>query len=205
MRTVWFTGEAVEHDFRAGGRDRKDRSVAVRAAVDGRAVERAVEVEEARIRAVAVGFTGEAVEHGFRAGERELEHGSAIAGGASTMDGGAVECARALDEVCPWVFTVSRADLEAVEDVLRAGCRDREDRAAEATAMAWAAPVFRGAVERALDLNEWTRVRVSAVTAAFETVEHAVRWTRVRSFSRNSGGRWARRRASASAPRYHGC
>ena len=48
------TFEAIEHGFRAGRRDRKDRSAtatraAVRAATRGRAVERAVDVDEARV------------------------------------------------------------------------------------------------------------------------------------------------------------
>ena len=186
MCSVWFACEAVEHGFRAGGGDREDGSVAVCAAVRRRTVERAVGVEEAIFRADAVWFTCEAVEHRFRAGKCDLEHGAAVAGRNSAPDGGAVERARDVDDACPRVFTVCRADFEAVQHRFAAGRRDREDRAAEATSMTGAAPVFGGAVERALDPNERTRVRVPAVVPGFETVEHAVRGTHVRSFHRNS-------------------
>jgi hypothetical protein len=46
-------------------------------------------------------------------------------------------------------------------------------------------------------------VRVSAVVAAFETIEHAVRGTHVHLLRRNHARRRVKRRACASAPRHH--
>lgn len=164
-----------------------------------RALKRAGDIEEARIRRRAVWFTCEPVEHGFRAGRRDLEHRSAIARRAPKQ-GGAVERAVDFYEASARVFTVSRATFETVEHGFRAGLRDREDCAARATSMTRAAPVFRRAVDRTVDIEE-ARVRVSAVVPAFETVEHAVFNTRTHSLRK----RWAQRHAvSAAASCKHG-
>ena len=66
--TVRAADGAVEHGFRAGRRDRENRSLAVRTTREGRAVERALHVDEPRKRKCAIvsGAASEAGEHGVR-------------------------------------------------------------------------------------------------------------------------------------------
>src|SRR6202034_4051240 len=123
--------KAVEHGFRAGGRDRKDRSVAVRAASGGGAVERAIDVEEARFRESAVSGAAEAVEDGFRAGQRDREDRSTAETStavAAPLFGRSVQCALDVEKARCRFQAVSRVDREAVEHGFRTGRGDREDR-----------------------------------------------------------------------------
>ena len=68
--------KAMEHGFLAGRRDREDvPHPQFQHPGLGRAVERALDVDEARLRERAVSRGGaEAVEHGFLAGRREGEN-----------------------------------------------------------------------------------------------------------------------------------
>src|SRR5580658_4122399 len=114
----------MEHGFRAGHRDLKDRSVAVSAPAGGRAVERALEVDNASIRVCTAPRAGvEAMEHGFRTGRRDREDRSGPV--CTAIIGRAVERALYVNEARVWIGTVSRA-AEAVEHRFRAGLGKRE-------------------------------------------------------------------------------
>jgi len=91
-----------------------------------RAVERALDVDELRIRVFAVSRAAfEAVEQSFRTGCCDLEDGSVVV--CATLVGHAVERALEVKEAPHWGFAVPRAAFEAVEQSFRTGHRDLED------------------------------------------------------------------------------
>jgi len=122
----------------------------------GRAIERAADVDEARIWVFAVSRAREPMEHGFLAGRRDCEDRSAL-GFAAPFKGRAIERTVNVEEARIRVFAVSR-HAEGMEHSCLAGRRDRED-----GSIVVCAPTIRRAVERIVDVDE-ARIRVFAVS-----------------------------------------
>jgi predicted RNA-binding Zn ribbon-like protein len=98
----------MERGLRLGRRDREDGSPRRLRPGMGRAVERALDVDEARIRICAVSRAAlEAVERGFRAARRNREEVSVVIW--APIVGSAVELALDVDEARIRICAVSRA------------------------------------------------------------------------------------------------
>ncbi len=129
------------------------------------------------MRKCAVSRAAEAVEHGFLAGRCYLVD---LSGALASFIGRAVERAVDVEEACSWVIAPG-AVVEVAPYGFPAGLRETENRAATLRFGTPVATDKRRAVERVVDVDE-ARTRVLAVLRpTFETVEQAVRKTRVRS------------------------
>src|SRR5579871_2616692 len=145
-------------------RYRKDGSAALRTPAGGRAVERAINVDEACLREFAA-LASEAVKHGFLLGRRDREDGSGVV--SASLVGRAVERAVHVDETRVRVSAVSRAAFEAVDHGFLTGRRDLEDRSVAACSA-----VLGRAIERALDVDQACIWELAGSRAAAEAVEH---------------------------------
>jgi predicted transcriptional regulator len=97
----------MEHGFLAGRRDWEDRSaLGFAAPFKGRAIERTVNVEEARIRVFAVSRHAEGMEHSCLAGRRDRDDGSIVVCAPTIRR--AVERIVDVDEARIRVFAVSK-------------------------------------------------------------------------------------------------
>ena len=190
----------MEYGLLSGRCDRENRPAVVRAAGLRRAVERALEVDEARSGVFAVSRAArEAMEHRFLARRRDRKDRPFLL--RAPFVGRAVERAVDVREARKRKFAV--LTVEAVEHGLFAGRRNREDRSTSGNAATNPARTRTEylccAVERAVDVKEARERPCAVCKAAAETVEHAVCGTRVRSLLRNSGTRWAQRHAASAA------
>lgn len=110
--------EAIERVLPTGTIRAEDGSAIATTAACRSAVQRAHDVDEARIWAVAVRLALEAVEHGLRAGPRDREERSATptcAAVRAPSDGRAIERTADVDETRIRERAVSRPAFEAVE------------------------------------------------------------------------------------------